>query len=87
MKSSYAKIASVTGMAVLVTAAGLGFGAGTAQAKPKPVVPKPHNTTMTTTNFLGTFETRVDRFIDSTYPNREKSVLDPFSDLFTPLAK
>jgi hypothetical protein len=87
MKSSFAKVAGVAGMAVLVTAAGLGFGAGTAEAKPKPVVPKPHNTTMTTTNFFQTFQTRVDHFIDSTYPNGEKSVLDPFSDLFTPLAK
>lgn len=87
MKSSFAKIAGVAALAVLVSAAGLGFGAGTAAASPKPVIPKPHNTTMTTTNFFRTFETGVDRFIDSTYPNGEKSVFDPFSDLFTPLAK
>jgi hypothetical protein len=87
MMSSLAKITGVAGMAVLVTALGLGFGAGTAEAKPKPVVPQPHNTTMMTTNFFRTFETRVDKFIDSRYPNGEKSVFDPFSDLFTPLSK
>jgi hypothetical protein len=90
MKVSFAKIAGVAGMAVLVAAAGLGLGAGTAQAKPKPVVPRPHNTTMITTNFFQgfrAFQTGVDGFVDSTYPNGEKSVVDPFSDLFTPFAK
>jgi hypothetical protein len=85
MKSSFAKVAGVAGMAVLVAAVGLRFGAGTAQAKPKPVVPNPH--TITITKFLRTFETRLDGFIDSTYPNGEKSVFDPFSDLLTLLAK
>lgn len=87
MKSSYAGIAGIAGMAALVTGAGLGFGVGTAQAKPKPVVPGPHHTTMMTTHFLGAFETNVDRFIDSTYPNGESSMLDAFSDLLTPLAR
>ena len=87
MKSSFAKIAGVAGMAALATAVGVGFGAGTAEAKPKPHIPTPHSTTMMTTNFFRTFETQLDGFIDSTYPGGEKSVLDPFSDLFTPLAK
>ncbi len=87
MKSSFAKIAGVAGMAALVAGAGLGFGAGVAQAKPKPMVPGPHHTTVVTTHFFRTFQTNVDRFIDSTYPNGENSVLDPFSDLLTLLAR
>jgi hypothetical protein len=100
MISSFAKVAGVAGMTALVTAVGLGFGAGTAQAKPKPVVPKPGHTTTMTTNlgsfgsnlgsfgsFVGSFQTNVDNFIDSTYPNGEMFFLDPFSDVFTPLAK
>jgi hypothetical protein len=41
MKSSFAKVVDVAGMAASVTAVGVGFGAGTAEAKPKPVVPRP----------------------------------------------